>query len=265
MDGDGKGKVETITYESDTVMDTHDQLLALCRHLGISVPPPPVVHQPAADTDCSCHKSDDLLVQVDGVGVFTAIYGDNAKLMQQVAALYFQPGYRIADVTFGKGVFWRNIDTGQYDFHPSDLKTCPTAAFNFCNLPYEGSSFDVVVLDPPYVHDPGRLYFEGRYRNGETTKGLRHADLLGLYAEGMEEGKRILKPGGLLLVKCKDEIESGRQRWSHIEIYEIGRRLGLMDQDLFVLTPPQAPPVQCVDQQHARKNHSYLWIFKKPS
>ena len=64
-------------------------------------------------------------------------------------------------------------------------------------------------------------------------------------------------------VKCKDEIESGRQRWSHIEVHEIARRLGMANQDLFVLTQKHDPMIQSPNQQHARKNHSYLWIFKK--
>jgi Flp pilus assembly pilin Flp len=120
-----------------------------------------------------------IIAVVQGLGTklkstFTAVQGDNADLMERIAALYFKPGFRIADVTYGKGVFWRNIDTTQYDFHPSDLKTCPTAAFDFRRLPYRSGTFDVVALDPPYVHDPGLLFFEANYRNSETTKGLGH-------------------------------------------------------------------------------------------
>ncbi len=75
---------------------------------------------------------------------------------------------------------------------------------------------------------------------------------------------RILKPGGLLLVKCQDEIESARQRMSHIEIHDIAvHELGLTVKDLFVVTPKTKPVVQFKRQRHARKNHSYLWVFRK--
>jgi hypothetical protein len=84
-----------------------------------------------------------------------------------------------------------------------------------------------------------------------------------LYEKGMTEACRILKPGGLLLVKCQDEVESGRQRWSHLEIYEIAKRLGMAGHDLFVLVQKRNPMIQRANQKHARKNHSYLWIFKK--
>jgi hypothetical protein len=194
--------------------------------------------------------------------VYTSVWGDNAVLMEQIASLYFLPGYRIADVTYGKGVFWRNIDTTKYNFHPSDLATCPKAPFDFRRLPYPDASCDVVVFDPPYMHGSGTPGIEACYRNAETTKGAGHAEIMRLYERGMAEGTRVLKRNGLLLVKCQDEIESGRQQRSHIEIYEMARRLGMKDQDLFVLTRKQPPTIQDPNQQHARKNHSYMWVFR---
>lgn len=197
------------------------------------------------------------------LGVYTSHWRGNADLMAHVASLYFQPGYCIADVTYGKGVFWRGIDRSQYDFHPSDLKTCPDAAFDFRRLPYPYGSFHAVVFDPPYVHNPGRRFSEENYRNAETTKGLNHTGIIQLYQDGMREAARILKSDGLLLVKCQDEIESGRQQWSHIEVLEIARKLGMTGQDLFVLAQHCNPYCQRSGQKHARKNHSYLWVFKK--
>ena len=62
--------------------------------------------------------------------------------MAQVAKLYFRLGDRIADVTFGKGRFWRQIDLTQYDFHPSDLLTVPDHPYDLCHLPYGSETFD---------------------------------------------------------------------------------------------------------------------------
>ena len=82
----------------------------------------------------------------------------------------------------------------------------------------------------------------------------------------MEEAYRVLKPGGLLCVKCKDEVESGVQRWSHLELYRIALALGFIAQDFLVFIPTSHTSERRWPKQiHARKNHSYLWIFRRPN
>ncbi len=196
--------------------------------------------------------------------IYTTVTGNNSDLIESVCKLYVHPGDEIADVTFGKGVFWRKVNLSKIKLVKSDVKTCPSAPYDFRHLPYEDSSFDHVILDPPYMHNAGRPMVDKRYGNSTTTKGMYHRDIMQLYLQGMTEGRRILKVGGLLWVKCQDEIESGYQRWSHIEIYEFARTLGLYGKDLFVLIPTSRTVVQR-QQQHARKSHSYLWLFAKPT
>jgi hypothetical protein len=179
--------------------------------------------------------------------------------------MYLSPNARVADVTYGKGVFWKKVQLDEYEFFPSDILTCPTAAYDFRNLPYDDATFDCVVLDPPYCHNPGRMIGDANYKNVETTRGMYHKDIMHLYRDGMAEAYRVLRIGGMLWVKCKDEIESSYQRWSHIEIYGNALDLGYFAKDLFVLTQLSKPTIQHKKQQHARKNHSYLFVFKKPN
>jgi hypothetical protein len=188
--------------------------------------------------------------------IYTAQQGTNADLIAAVARLYLRPGLRVADVTYGRGVFWQKVDLSQIDLLGTDLAD----GTDFRELPYTDQSVDVVVLDPPYMHNPGRPQVD--YRNVETTRGMSHADIMLLYTEGMREAMRVLRLGGLLWVKCQDEIESGRQCWSHIEIEQDARDLGFCAVDLFVLVRPAAT-VQVKRQLHARKNHSYLWVFRR--
>lgn len=211
------------------------------------------------------------------MGVYTCIQGKNDTLIQNVCELYAKRGNRIADVTWGKGVFWKKINLKEYDFYGSDLKPDDRKIHedykkypenmlfetNFMNLPYSNDYFDIVVLDPPYVHNPGKMFVDTTYNNKQTTKGFYHKDIMNLYINGMKECKRILKNNGLLWVKCQDQIESGKQKWSHIEIYENAKKIDFYAKDLFLLMQDGKPHIQYTPQQHARRNHSYLWIFQK--
>jgi hypothetical protein len=191
--------------------------------------------------------------------VYTAVTGTNADLIQQVARLYLKPGMSIADVTYGRGVFWQKVEVSQYALFASDLLL---NGVDCRSLPYEDGSKDVVVIDLPYMHESGKPLVESRYRNAETTKAMSHADIIRLYTEAMAEARRVLKPGGQCWVKIADEISSGKQCWGHIEILHAAEALGYEGQDLFVFVRPSAP-VQAKRQLHARKSHSYLWIFAK--
>lgn len=85
----------------------------------------------------------------DGVAtndlVFSSQVGTNAEMFPDILALYVEHGASIADVTYGKGVFWKNVDTSMYDLHATDI----TTGVDCRSLPYVDGSMDCVVLDPP--------------------------------------------------------------------------------------------------------------------
>jgi SAM-dependent methyltransferase len=193
----------------------------------------------------------------------TAYQGNNAKLIAHVAKLYIPDGALVADVTYGKGVWWRKTPTSRFTLLASDLLTCPDRPYDFRSLPYAPGSLDVYICDPPYIHHPGRHVYDQQYQNSATTGGMSHDDVLQLYQAGMQEARRVLKPAGSQLwVKCKDEVSSGRQCFSHGEIYEHAKALGFQAQDLFVLVAKSHLLGRRWDRQfHARKTHSYLWVF----
>jgi hypothetical protein len=80
--------------------------------------------------------------------ILTSLTGNNAGLLPHILDLYVKPGSIIADVTWGKGAFWKRVGTSLYDFRPTDLLT----GVDFRNLPYRDASIDVLTLDPPYLH-----------------------------------------------------------------------------------------------------------------
>jgi hypothetical protein len=200
----------------------------------------------------------------DGEPVFNCIQGDNADLIAAVARLYLPKGCRVADITYGRGVFWQRVNLADYRFHKSDKITCPSSPHDFRQLPYEARFFDVVVFDPPYAHAGDGMRVEPCYQIASTAGGLSHRDIMEGYEGGMTEADRILKPGGTLWVKCADEIERSLHRRSHMEVFQIAQSLDLIDQDLFVLMQDTLPVTNGRRQQHARKNCSFLWVFRKP-
>jgi hypothetical protein len=198
--------------------------------------------------------------------VYSGQIGDNADLIAAASTLYIRDGATVADVTYGKGAFWRKTDTQRFELRASDLHPLDdtVTAHDFRDLPYHDETLDVVVLDPPYVHNPGRHITDARYNNAATTTGMYNADIMRLYGQGMEEARRVLRGGGQLWVKCKDEVESGKQRWSHITLFRQAEELGFYARDLFVIIPwSRTTSNRWPRQFHARKNHSYLWVFER--
>ena len=74
--------------------------------------------------------------------VLSAHLSGNADVFPQVLALHVPKGSTVADVTWGKGVFWQNVPPSAYKLLATDMKTGTDCR----NLPYEAGSIDAVFL-----------------------------------------------------------------------------------------------------------------------
>jgi hypothetical protein len=201
--------------------------------------------------------------------ILSAHLADNSQLFPKILSLYVPTGAAVADVTYGKGVFWKNVPKDTYHLLKSDLKD----GIDCRELPYKSASVDCVVLDPPYMHTPGgtahdgHQNFEHYYKNNGTRNGTEkkyHEAVLDLYFGAAREALRVLRPEGIFLVKCQDEVCANKQRLTHIEITNFLVELGFVVEDLFVLVRTNKPGVsRILVQKHARKNHSYFLVFRK--
>jgi len=207
--------------------------------------------------------------------VISATVGGNANVFPDILRLHVPKGAVVADVTYGKGVFWRHVPADDYIVLPSDLQTGTDATA----LPYEDESLDALILDPPYMeglfrrsksHMAGsgtHAAFRKHYSNGQATDSdgpKWHDAVLDLYHRAGAEAKRTLRTGGAFIVKCQDEVSANRQRLTHVELIGHFEARDFYCKDLFVVVRANRPGVSRVKKQvHARKNHSYFLVFVK--
>ena len=206
--------------------------------------------------------------------VFSAHIGKNEQLFPLILSLHVKPSSIVADVTYGKGTFWKRVPKGRYILLASDIVN----GVDCRRLPYANDSVDCVILDPPYMEgfyrrSQAHLACAGTYapfrqayaHGGAALSGAQyHEAVLVLYFQAGEEAWRVLRKNGTLIVKCQDEVSANVQHLTHVEIITHYQSLGFYAKDLFVLVRSNKPAMSRVKtQKHARKNHSYFLVFVK--
>lgn len=201
--------------------------------------------------------------------VLSAHQATNDVVFPLILSLYVTPGSTVADITYGKGVFWSRVPNATYHLLATDLEQ----GVDCRHLPYADGSINCVVFDPPYMHTPGgsahveHQNYEDYYKNNETPDGLTekyHEAVLQLYTQTRAEAHRILGKDGIFIVKCGDEVCANQQRLTHVEIINDYAANGFVVEDLFIVVRMNKPGVSRILQQvHARKNHSYFLVFRK--
>ena len=219
----------------------------------------------------------------DGVAttdvILSASVGGNAPSFRDILKLHVLEGSVVADVTWGRGVFWKDVPEHLYKVLATDLQT----GVDCRNLPYEDGLIDALVLDPPYMEGlfrrkTGQLagsgshaafrehYSDGKAGEPETRAPKYHAAVLDLYLKAGEEARRVLRDHGVFIVKCQDEVSANRQHLTHVELINAWAR-DFYCKDMFVVVRPNKPGItRLITQVHARKNHSYfLVLIKRPA
>lgn len=213
--------------------------------------------------------------------ILSAYVAGNAKVFPQILDLHVPEDATIADVTYGKGVFWKNVPDGHYDVKGTDIdpgKSPSGDSVDCRDLPYEDASLDCVVLDPPYAEGYYRRNkdqlagsgshesFREAYSDGQARSGgsKYHQAVLDVYFRAGEEAYRVLRNEGVFIVKVQDEVSANTQELTHIQITNYYEDMGFYTKDLFVTVRPNRPAVSGMKTQvHARKNHSYFLVYIK--
>lgn len=188
------------------------------------------------------------------------VHYSQTELLEGIMELYAPTGFSL-DPTFSKGAFYKDgrvpVPAFCYDLVPRHPRA---SACDVRSLPQTDCSMASAIFDPPFLHAHGKASKMGnRFGSYPSQKALHQ-----FYREALVELRRVLIPGGILVFKCQDTVESGRQVWSHILIYEAALALGFKALDLFILAARGRMVGHNHGRQvHARKFHSYFWIFER--
>ena len=193
----------------------------------------------------------------------------NAELIADCARLgYLRDEWLTLDPTFEGGIWWKQWQPEVLVTHNRDVD-----GSDFRDLPWCDDLFDAIAYDPPYVSKGGRATsgikeMDNRY--GQEDAPRTPALLQQLIDDGLTEMARIVKPKGILLVKCQDYISSGRLWEGTYRTRRHAEALGLECVDrLEMVTSPRPQPTTNRDgsprrQVHARRNLSTLFVFRAP-
>ena len=198
--------------------------------------------------------------------ILTAKQGDNSDLFPDILALYVPEGSHVLDMTYGNGTFWKNVDRSLYTIWRNDIDpNLGDYSYDFTDIGrFIADRFDVVVFDPPYASRSSNKNGQVGSMYNNQKHGIATVEgMMEYYKSGMGEASVLLKEDGILIVKCQDEISSGKQQWNHITLLEIGGTLGYLSEDLFVMVRSSTPIMRHSYQLHARKNHSYFLVVRK--
>lgn len=190
--------------------------------------------------------------------------GTQEEILRGIVALHVPVGFE-ADLTFGSGSFWKSISRPPLCFDIEPLSDGVTQADSRM-LPLSPSSISSAVFDPPFL----TYVRAGRGGNGKMAMARRfsgywtYAELEDHYQETISEAYRVLRPGGVLVVKCQDIVHNHELRATHAAVIGWAEAEGFRLLDLFVLpaTHRMPAPNRKGTQRHARVFHSYFVVLK---
>lgn len=142
--------------------------------------------------------------------LYTVETGSSAQVVAKLLRVLFPDAATVLDATYSQGKFWTQA-TGHIRVIGTDLdqKGAKDARADFRHLPFRSGSVDVVVLDPPYICDPGRGkpgVMSSRFGAYASVEEMRAA-----VKAGCREAWRVARLGAI--VKTQDHVHNSRKVW----------------------------------------------------
>jgi len=193
--------------------------------------------------------------------VISSICNNDEECLSNILKLIGKNNFDL-DPTYSRGNFYKQIPEVKYKFDLTPQKDDVLQA-DCRKIPLPNNSIESIVFDPPFMFGT-----HGQTKNNIMNKRFTMFDkwqeLVDMYRGGLKEFYRLLKKGGYLIFKCQDYTDS-KTTMTHCLVYNWAIEQGFYAQDLFILICKSGRIYNPnLIQRHARKFHSYYWLFKKP-
>lgn len=190
---------------------------------------------------------------------------DQSEILASILALNDLTTFD-ADLSYGNGKFYVNIDKPQYRFDVDESLPDITPASS-TNVPLEDASISSCVFDPPFL-----TYVKaGRDHNSIMARRFggywRYEELEEHYKNTLVEARRVLRNKGIMVFKCQDIVHNHKLHPTHINVVNWAKGLFRL-KDMFVLPAkhrmgmPEKVGEAKRKQKHARIYHSYFLVLE---
>lgn len=203
--------------------------------------------------------------------VYSATAWDtNAQLIADCARLgYLKPSDVILDPTYGNGTWWRVWTCDGGSGHVLAMSRDKVPDWDFRSMGFDDQSFDAVAFDPPYVSVGGRSTtgLAGMHAAyGMDDAPLTPAAVQQQINAGLLECFRVVKKGGIVLVKCQSYVSSGKVWPGTFLTWEFATAMAgfRLEDHLIHVSGPRPQPEDRGPQKHSRRNQSDLLVLRRP-
>lgn len=196
-----------------------------------------------------------------------SVYNTNFEVITNIMSLYKIEQFDL-DCTYSKGAFWKNLPSpkNKSDIYPFNDTVVEASSEK---LPFGNNSMKSIMYDPPFVvvgktyrdNKKGSSIIAKRFEGYETFTHLKNN-----YYNTLKELYRVCDDGGFIVFKCQDTVSGGKNHFTHVMVMNMALEMGFYPKDLFILLAKHrinSFGSKWSKQEHARKHHSYFWVFQK--
>jgi hypothetical protein len=198
--------------------------------------------------------------------VVRSLYHSQDEVLRAIMRLHCKDGFE-CDITYGNGVFWKNIRRPRLCFD-IDPQFSFVEKADSVSLPLAKESVGSVVCDPPFL-----TYVRSKTGNGKMVHAgrfsgyWRYDELSDHYRHTLSDVYRVMKRNGIMVFKCQDIIHNHKMHCTHVNVVNWAEQEGFRLVDLFILaaTHRMPSPNRKGTQKHARIYHCYFLVLAKPT